>query len=88
MLCTIGQSRLNKKKWQHAYQGGALHDGLFPAVWQSHGELGEVHEHLCHFIASLTTPDIYDAVTVAVLGERLGNDCLATPKSPRNGTCS
>ncbi len=27
-------------------------------------------------------------VTVIVLGQCLGNDCLATPKSPRNGTCT
>ncbi len=76
------------KERQQAYQGGTLHDGLFSAVWQSHGELREVHQHLCHLIAPLTTPNINDAVTVTVLGERLGNDCLATPKSARNGACT
>ncbi|KAA6424698.1 MAG: hypothetical protein FRX49_05365 [Trebouxia sp. A1-2] len=73
MLCTTGQSRLNHKNGSMLTKVG-------------HGELGEVHQHLCHLIASLTTADIDDAITVTVLGERLGNDRLAAPKSPRNGT--
>ena len=81
-------STTESKEWQHAYQGGTFHNGLFSAVWQSHGELREVHEHLCHLVAPLTTSNVNDAVTVTVLGQRLGDDCLATSKSPRNGACT
>ncbi len=88
-VCSVQRPiTIESETWQYAYQGGTFHDGLFSAIWQSHGELGEIHQHLCHLIASLTTADVNDAVTVTVLGQRLGNDCLATPKSPRNGTCS
>ena len=35
------QNIIGSEKWQHAYQGDTLHDGLFSAIWQSHGELGD-----------------------------------------------
>lgn len=72
-----------------AYQGGALHDGLLTAVRKGHGELGEVHEHLRHFVAALAAADVDDAVAVAVLGQRLADHRLAAPERPRNraGAC-
>lgn len=70
------------------HQCGALHDGLFTPIRQSHAQLWEVHQHFCHFIASLSTAHVDDAITVTVLGQGLGNDGLATAKSPGNGTCS
>ena len=70
------------------HQGGSLHDGFLTAIRQSHGQLGEVHQHFCHLITPLPTAHINDAVTVTVLGQGLGNDSLATAKGSRNGTRS
>ncbi len=69
-------------------QGGALHDGLLSPIRGGHGQLREVHEHLCHLIASLAAAHVHDAVTVAVLGQRLGNDRLAAAESTWDGACS
>ena len=73
---------------KYAYQRRALHDGLLTPIWKGHGELREVHKNLSHLIPPLATADIDDTITVTVLGQRLGNDRLATAESSRNGTCS
>ena len=48
------------------HQGCSLHDGLFLA-FDIDGELREVLQDLSHLIASLTTPDVYNDVTVTEL---------------------
>ena len=57
-------------------KGGTLHDGVGLAVLD-HGKLGEIHEHLCHFITALTAANIDDSLRVRVLGKRLGDNSLA-----------
>ena len=47
--------------------------------------LGKLLQHLSHFISSLTTPHIDNNIRVGVLGERLGDDSLATTKGSRDG---
>ena len=71
-----------------ADQGGALHDGLLSPILSGHGELREVHEYLCHLIPALTAAHVHDAIAVAVLGERLRDDCLAAAEGSWDGAGS
>ena len=70
---------------QSRYQGGALHDGLLPAVGQGHAQLREVHQHLRHLVAALAAAHVDDAVAVAVLAERLADHGLAAAKGSWDG---
>ena len=48
--------------------------------------LGKVPEYFRHLVTSLPTANIDDDIRVGVLGQCLGDHCLATAKSTRNGS--
>lgn len=51
--------------------------------WKS-AHLWEIHQNFSHLIASLTTTDVDNDITVGELGHRLTDDSLSTAESTRN----
>ena len=51
-------------------------------------QLGEIAQHLGHFVAPLATPDVDDDVRVGEFRQWLGDDRLATAEGARDGRCS